>query len=47
MMRRRPIFFGDQRRKVIFDLAATNEGSDDTESHVEMATQEDIRSMLG
>lgn len=33
--------------EVIFDLAATNEGSDDTESHVEMATQEDIRSMLG
>lgn len=33
--------------EVIFDLAATNEGSHGEEESVEMATQEDIRSMLG
>lgn len=34
--------------EVIFDLAAMNEGNgDDAPERVEMATQEDIRSMLG
>lgn len=33
--------------EVIFDLAASNEGSHEAEERVEMATQEDIRSMLG
>jgi len=35
--------------EVIFDLAAMNEGSndDDAPASVEMATQEDIRNMLG
>lgn len=35
--------------EVIFDLAAMNEGAHEDEAHadVEMATQEDIRRMLG
>lgn len=33
--------------EVIFDLAAMNEGADDSTESVSMATQEDIRSMLG
>jgi len=35
--------------EIVFDLAATNEATtdDDEQANVEMATQEDIRNMLG